>query len=232
MAQNLFTSQIPSSTDVNDSHVYTLGTVIIPAVGGSVTAGRWYFPTTLPSGTTQFVLYDLVAQTELARKAFVAPIPGTWNSTTLTSPVLLTSARAYIACVVTNDHYVAQANFFAGVGITQGDLRAPVTTEIANGRFLDGSDGFPTGSFGGGCYFVDFTFEPTPIVVPPDPVPPVVVVGGHGGWNSLLDTQRLSEQFLQEESLDPQACPRDGEPLGSNSAGVLHCPFCGYTYQG
>lgn len=235
MSESLFTSQIPTNLTANDSRLITLGTVIRCGVAGSITAGRWYFPSPIPFGTTNFVLYDLLTQVQLSRVGFVAPVPGGWNTVTLATPVVVIANQVVVASVVTNDRYVASSGVFASSGITNGNLTAPPTTEITNGRFKDGFDGFPADTFGGGCYFADIVFDATPVVeVPPDVTPPVATpTPSAAGWYGLLATQQLAQQFHEEDAAEPPAaCPNDGEPLVVNEYGERRCPFDGWQWRG
>jgi hypothetical protein len=154
--QSLFTTQTPATFN-NDNAPYTLGTVITPAVAGTITAGRWYFPTSLPTGTTTFVLYDYNTQTELARQAFTNPTGGAWNTTTLTTQVTVTAGQTVVACVFTPDRYVSTSGFF-NTALTNGDLTGPATTSIGNGRFRNDIDAYPSDTFGAASYFVDMLF--------------------------------------------------------------------------
>ena len=51
------------------------------------------------------------------------------------------------------------------------------------------------------------------------------------GFENLLDmlkgAKQVQEQLVQ---LPPVACPNDGTPLETNSAGTLHCKFDGWTW--
>lgn len=47
----------------------------------------------------------------------------------------------------------------------------------------------------------------------------------------LLNIYREASNLVRDEqSTPPQACPNDGTPLVSGSAGELHCPFDGYQW--
>ena len=51
------------------------------------------------------------------------------------------------------------------------------------------------------------------------------------GWGSLLlFRQELAEAVAaeRERAAHPVECPNDGEPLVSNSAGELRCPYDGW----
>ena len=158
MAESLFTSQTPAVPDADDGSDYTLGTVIVPAVDGTVTDGRWFFPATLPSGPVDFVLYDEVTEAELERATFAAPVAGAWNTVAIT-PVAVTAGQVLVACVETPNRYVATNNFFV-VSLTNGNLTGPDSiTAAGNGRLDTAVSTFPgTPAPTASCYFVDLVF--------------------------------------------------------------------------
>lgn len=52
-------------------------------------------------------------------------------------------------------------------------------------------------------------------------------------WEELLNELRADRLERQvDDAAPPVACPNDGEPLGSNEAGVLHCPSDGWVWDG
>lgn len=51
------------------------------------------------------------------------------------------------------------------------------------------------------------------------------------GWRQLLSIYREAEDtFAAEQSQPPTACPNHGDPLETNSRGVLHCPLGDFTW--
>lgn len=166
MADSIFTSETPSLTNANDGTRYTLCTLFRAAVDGTITHGRWYFPTTLPSSSPVFALYSRTsdaAGTEMARATFSDPVAGAWNTVVLASAQPVTAGSYYYAAVWTPDRYVATGGFFAGSAVTSGNLVAPADdTDVPrrNGRFNDfGTEPeYPDAQFGGGCYFADVVF--------------------------------------------------------------------------
>lgn len=163
MSESLFTNQLPALPNASDGSDYTLGTVIIPAVNGQVTHGRWLFPGSLPSGPVDFVLYDAVSQALLARATFVAPSPGNWNTVPLPTPINVSAGQRLVVAIETPDRYVATNGFFLSSGLINGNLTAPVTTDdpIGNGRFNLVVAAYPNSTSSGSCYFVDLMFSPT-----------------------------------------------------------------------
>lgn len=166
--ETVFTSQTPSSPNVNDSQSITLGTWVKSSLSGQIHGIRWFAPTTAPSSAPIGVLYSRLGA-ELARATFPTIAAGQWNSAMFSSPVSITSETYYLAAVWTPDRYVATGGFFntggAGAsGITNGHLHAPVTggaTSVyssGNGLFIQpsGTDAaLPNTSFNGGNYFAD-----------------------------------------------------------------------------
>lgn len=163
MAESIFTVQTPAIPVDSDGTTLTLGTRFTAAVAGTITAIRWFFPTTLPTGTVQGRLYLWTSDTTgtlLGSADFVAPTAGTWNTTAVSIPIL--AGQRYVTAVRTPDRYVATAGLFNGVDIVNGNLSAlrdDAATPDHNGKLLVG-DGYPSASFGpGNGYFVDVVFE-------------------------------------------------------------------------
>lgn len=156
MAVSIFTDQEPDADDASDGVALSLGTKFFASEPGSITHGRWYFPTTAPSGPVDWVLYSL-AGVELARATFSSTSPG-WQTVALASPVAYpTPSVELVAVVETPDRYVATVGFFAGGAVTNDPLTSP--SDGDNGRVSAGAV-FPTGSFSNSCYFADLVFQP------------------------------------------------------------------------
>lgn len=168
MAQTLFTSQVPVSPDLSDNTVYSLGTYFTPAVDGTVTHVRWWFPTTpqpggVPIKGALFRTSDGVKISDPVDAVFASP--GTlndWNEVALSPPVHITAGVTYCAAIRTPGRYPNSGGGATPWPITNGDL----STGAQAGRFTDmGSPGgadvvFPTTNFNDGAYFVDLVFEP------------------------------------------------------------------------
>ena len=177
---SIFTSQTPVTTNGNDGVAYTLGTTWYTAQsGGRVVGVRWYFPTTVPSGTVTAALYQQTSETtgtQLATANFVSPIGGTWNTVLFSSPVTVSPNTPYVVAVCTANRYVGTSDVFGAAGITNGPLVAPQsgtdplgTGTLRNGRLgsTGGSIAFPSsGAFAAANYFVDpiveFVADPAP----------------------------------------------------------------------
>lgn len=163
MAESIFTVQTPGIPDDSDGTVLTLGTRFTSAVPGTITAIRWFFPSTLPTGTVEGRLYLWTSDTTgtlLGSANFVAPVAGTWNTVAVSIPIV--AGQRYVTAVRTPDRYVATSGLFNGVDIVNGNLSALRDDNVTpdhNGKLLVG-DGYPSASFGpGNGYFVDVVFE-------------------------------------------------------------------------
>jgi hypothetical protein len=153
VATSIFTSQTPAIAEADDGTDYTLGTAFRRSTSGSITHGRWFFPTNPPTGTTQFVLYNS-AGSELSRASFASPTGGQWNTVALPSAVAYTADTLLVASVYTSGRYVATLNFF-GSDLVNGDITAPASE---NGR-LGNTDEYPSIVAGSDlCFFADVVF--------------------------------------------------------------------------
>lgn len=166
MAESLFVAQTPATADANDSQLYTLGTIIDCAVAGTVSAIRWFFPTTLPTGSAVIgVLYDNASTTQLARASFSGPTPGAWNTVAIT-PQVVTPGQRLMAAIVTPNHYVV-----TGSGVFPASNGANLSAQANSGRFAT-SDAFPaSGAAGTACYFADLVFTAAGAARVPDLMP-------------------------------------------------------------
>ena len=167
MAESIFTSQTPTTTNASDGAPgLTLCTLFTPAVDGTVTGIRWFFPATLPASNPIGLLWSWTSDasgTELARKTFSSPVAGAWNTILFDTPVAVTAGQYYYASVWTPDRYVASTTVFTSAGITNGNLIAPQSNNAIprrNGRFAAGaSPAYPTNSSNEPNYFADVLFE-------------------------------------------------------------------------
>lgn len=168
MAESIFTGQTPALTDANDSTRYTLCTLFTPAVNGTVTHGRWYFPATQPSRPPVFALFERTNDTTgtlLGTATFdLTGYAAGWRTVALSPQIAVTAGHYYYAAIKTEDRYVATTGFFTGSSVVNGNLAAPADdtgTPRRNGRFNDfGAQDVPDypDSGGGACYFADIVF--------------------------------------------------------------------------
>jgi hypothetical protein len=174
MPQSLFTSQTPAAPDNADgSDAYSMGTYFTPAVDGTVTHIRWFYPLTGQPGAVapKANLFRTSDSAKLQVADSVMPSPGTpgaWNEIELDAPITVVGGTQYCATIWTPLRYVATSGGASPWPLTNGDLSAPASA----GRFTSGASGnvdFPATVFNNGCYFVDVVFvgddevEPIPV---------------------------------------------------------------------
>lgn len=164
MAQSLFTSQTPATPDAIDgTDTYSMGTYLTPAVDGTITAIRWFFPLSAQPGGAA-VKANLFRNSDQAKlggtdAVFASPgTPGAWNQVALTTPVPVSAGVTYCATIRTPGRYVASSGGASPFPLTNGDLSAL----SGAGRFAGNAGAdvvFPTNNFSNGCYFVDVVFD-------------------------------------------------------------------------
>lgn len=162
---SIFTSQTPALTNQSDGNTYSLGTTFYSTSAGNATGVRWYFPTTLPTGTITGKLWSN-SGTELGSATFSSPTAGAWNTATFSSSVAISANTPYVVSVGPVNRYVATSGLFSSAGITNSPLVAPQDNTnplgggtLRNGKFdINASHIFPTSTFGGNCYFPDLVF--------------------------------------------------------------------------
>jgi hypothetical protein len=170
VAASLFTTQTPAGT-FNDNGNVTVATAIRFAVAGAVTAIRWYGPAIAVTGAPVAGLFTPTSErvgVELARTAFTAVTPGTWNTAVLDLPIVVAAGDILFAAVWSPGPYVA-TNVFFTTSLVAGDLTGIADGQPwANGRFHIGGGGlmFPESTFRSSCYFVDVVFTPATITAP------------------------------------------------------------------
>lgn len=158
----LFTNQTPADTLEDDSTAYTLGTTFYTTTSGFITGVRWYFPSTLPTGTVTAQLWDYATETQVGSATFVDPVAGTWNTATFDDPVAIAANAPHIASVWTANRYVFTSGFWVAP-LTNSPLTGPQdntdplgTGSLRNGRLNVGaSPAYPGGTAANTSFFVD-----------------------------------------------------------------------------
>jgi len=160
----LFTTEEPVSRDSADgTDSYSMGTYFTPAVDGTVSAIRWWFPQSgQPGGVAPKAnLFRTSDSATLGGADAVFAYPGTpdgWNQVALSTPVAISAGVEYCAAIWTPNRYVNSNGGASPWPLTNGDLSTPSDA----GRFASGASGnvdFPASSFNNGCYFVDVVFS-------------------------------------------------------------------------
>ena len=194
MTDTIFTVQTPGNPNENDGVDIVMGTVFTPAVNGTVTGIRWYFPVTPIVGTVIGALYTWTSDASgalLEQANFVAPVAATWNVVAINQAV--TAGNYYIAVVYSPNRYVVSGGFFNGTTITNGALTAPADDNIIprhNGKFAQNVGGltFPGSFFNGNNFFADVTFEPESTDVAPTGITLTTSLGAPAVADSSMES--------------------------------------------
>lgn len=160
MAESLYTTQTPDSAD-NAEDTYTMGTEMVFAVDGTITAVRWRSATNA-IGTSPSALVYNTAGTLLASKAAGVLTPGgVWNTITLDTPLAVTAGTYYVPAIGPINRYSALGGMHASGNVTNGNITAPQNGVGGhkNGRFAASAVATFPNSSGGAGYFVDVLFE-------------------------------------------------------------------------
>jgi hypothetical protein len=158
----LFGTTTPTITDASDAVDYNLGTRFTPAVAGTATYGRWWFPTTIPDAAVpvSIGIYRVSDQTLLGSATFpLGATLGAWNEVVFSPPIPLAAGVEYVVTAWTPDRYVAT------VGYTWPFTSGDVTASASNGWLRNSADAlaFPDVVSGNGAaYFADLVFHPDP----------------------------------------------------------------------
>jgi uncharacterized protein DUF4082 len=156
--ETLFTTQTPTGNYEEEATI--LGTYFTPAVSGTITKIRWWFPSTGHFGgiLPKAALFRTSDSVKLSGDVtFVSDLWGTWNEVPLTTPVSVQAGTQYCAAIWTSGRYSASPGGSSPWPFTNGNL----STAINAGRFTSGASGnvdFPSSNFNNGCYFVDVVF--------------------------------------------------------------------------
>lgn len=175
MAESIYTVQVPGNNDATNPGGITSCTLFTPAVNGTVSNARWFFPVTNPSSPPVAAIYawtgDATPSAALATKAWTGVMPSNgWGTfPAFDTPVSVTAGQFYYVAVFSPERFVSTINQFLAGGITNGNLTAPQTNggiPRANGRFAtDPAIAYPTLTNGGNGYFADILFDvSSPIV--------------------------------------------------------------------
>lgn len=211
---NLFSSQTPTSTDVNEAAPVTVATVVYFTDNGTVTGGRFYAPATIGAGTYSLALWQLTSATTgtlLASSAdYSSPAAGAWNATTFTPTAVTLNTPYVIGLRSSAGRYTATSSGFQSAGITNGTIVSPQTGTnplggftISNGLFASGSiSAFPGSTFNGGQYFVDVDYTAAGDISPPT-IPAGLTAGTIGAntvgltWSAASDNVGVTGYEIQ-----------------------------------
>src|SRR5262245_20937293 len=112
MRRTLFADAGTPTFSAGDFTSYTLGTVFIPHVPGSVYGVRFYKDNTGQTGPHIASLWDWGSATELAQATFASEVLG-WNQVLFTTPIVVTpDIRYVVSYTVPGTQYVGDSNYF------------------------------------------------------------------------------------------------------------------------
>lgn len=145
----------PAITQAQDGDlVYTLGTALSHAVGGTITHIRWYGADS-PDATVPVALY--VGGLLVGSGTEASPVSG-WQETALTVPVEVDPDVVFIPAVAVN-RYVATGSFFGSEQV-RGDFTAPASAgRLSTAGSPPQLPDTPTAS----AFFVDVVLEPSSV---------------------------------------------------------------------
>jgi hypothetical protein len=150
--QTLFGAQTPVVPDANDNQgTMTLGTRFSSDIAGKITAFRFYRAATAPTLVIGGI-YRTSTSTLLKQMTYGALSTG-WNTVVLDAPVDIIAGADYVVAYQTNGPYTATTGFFNSQ-VVNGHLTGKQGIYMVGGL----ASGYPTGTFQGGCYFVDVEF--------------------------------------------------------------------------
>ena len=148
----------PAIADTGDGNAVELGMKFRAEADGFITGLR-YYKSAANSGTHLANLWS-ASGTLLASTSFIAETASGWQEATFSAPVAITANTTYVASYHTNTgHYAVTGGYFASAGVDTPPLHALANPASANGVFLYGASGFPTGSYNATNYWIDVVFN-------------------------------------------------------------------------
>ena len=140
--QTLFTTQTPSSININDGVSYELGMKFQATVDGQITAIR-YWRDADETGSHTGNIWSATG-TLLASVDFTGETASGWQQQALTAPLTINANTTYVVSVNINSRYVATPQGLASA-IVNANLRSVADND--NGVFNTTPGEFPEGSF-------------------------------------------------------------------------------------
>jgi hypothetical protein len=160
MSESLFGTTAPSLQNEADGVNYALGTRFTPGVNGTISAGKWFFPTTIPDASVQVTIgvYLASGPTLLGSASFpLGATLGAWNTVNFGSPISVTAGTLYAVVIWTPLRYVATTTYSWPATSTN------LTATSSNGWLAvsPGALTYPTTVSGNtASYFADVVFDP------------------------------------------------------------------------
>lgn len=149
----------PAGVDFADGGVITIGVIFSPAVDGKVTHIKRY-KGPLDTGSHVGKIWSATG-TLLASVTFAGETASGWQSQALATPLTVTKDTTYTVSVYSPSRYPATEGYY-----NSSSTVGPLTFPADAGVYFYG-DGYPTNSYNGSAYYVDFVFSDKPAL----PVP-------------------------------------------------------------
>lgn len=163
-SSRVFGTGVPGGSEVNDTNVYNLGTVIRANVAGNITALRYYQTPSMAAQIVTLRLYVDGSTTPVATATNdqVAGAEG-WVEVSIT-PYAISSGQYFMAAYTTNGYYRAlPAAFGTDIVSSDGNLTAPSSPTFngvtGNGRYTSTQTAIPDSTFNGTSYYADVVFS-------------------------------------------------------------------------
>jgi hypothetical protein len=179
-SNTIFDFATPSTIDSGDNNPVEVGVKFKTSFAGTITGIRFYKATT-NTGTHVGTLWS-ASGTQLAQATFANESASGWQTATFSTPVNVTAATTYVASYYAPEGHYAVSAAGLSAEIDNGPLSALADgANGGNGVFRYGAGGgFPTGTYAGGNYWVDVTYEPAPA---PGQVTGVTATAGQASAN-------------------------------------------------
>jgi hypothetical protein len=152
---SVFTTQLPVIASITDGAPYELGMKFKSNQAGTVTAIRYYKPSSESAGGHIGRIWSSTGVL-LASVTFAAETSSGWQSANLTSPLSIAAGATYTVSVNTKAYYAATNN-----GLQSSVANGPLASVADGTNGVFGSSGkFPTQSWSFSNYFRDVVYVP------------------------------------------------------------------------
>jgi len=198
-------SATPANPWNSDLNPVTLGVKFRSDVAGTITGIRFYKGAG-NNGSHIGLLYSSSGSL-LAQATFTGESASGWQQVSFASPVAITANTTYVAAFFTTTGYASNFGYFANTGVDNAPLHALRSgVDGPNGVYQYGNGPqFPTGSYFGGNYWVDVTFNAGGTTPPPPPPPPGTSIFTNAGtpanpWNADGSPVTLGVKFRSDST--------------------------------
>jgi len=157
MSDTIFGAEVPALNNLTDGASYCLATNFIPAVSGTITHAKYFFPDSAGAGYTGGIYRVSTSVQQGTTVTFPDTNPG-WRTAAFSPPIPVTAGVEYQISIYIPDRYEATTGY--GWPKVSGNL----TASADNGwlAITPSSNTFATIESGNGAsYFADVVFEPS-----------------------------------------------------------------------